>query len=245
MRINTVPMNPAAVPQPVEDVQGDDRWMSQHHRFLAEIKEKEPEVVFIGDSLIRNLSLTQLWKQMFEPLHCLNLGIGGDQTQNVLWRVLNGELEEISPKVIVLLVGTNNYDHTAEQVTDGILEIVHVIQSKQPQAQVIVTGIPPRGEKPNPLREKIIKINGSLAEECENLQNVTFLNVDPSLFVNQSTGLISATDMYDYLHLTQAGYQKLSDSLLEEIQNLLQEFIKVENTSIITESIEGDLPNEK
>lgn len=110
---------------------------------------------------------------------------------------------------------------------------------------IFLQGIPPRGERPNPLREKIVKINGSLAVECGNLQNVTFLNVDPSLFVNHSTGLISATDMYDYLHPTQAGYQKLSEPLLEEIQNLLQEFMKVENTSIITESVEGELPNEK
>jgi platelet-activating factor acetylhydrolase IB subunit beta/gamma len=66
---------------------------------VDETKLWEPEVLFIGDSLIRNLAYTEMWKNVFVPMHPLNFGIGGDQTQHVLWRVLNGELEHIKPKV--------------------------------------------------------------------------------------------------------------------------------------------------
>ncbi|XP_052806131.1 platelet-activating factor acetylhydrolase IB subunit alpha2-like [Mya arenaria] len=232
-------MNPAADAQPMQDVQGDGRWMSQHKRFLTDTK-REPEVLFIGDSLIQNLARTQLWKRMFEPLHCLNFGIGGDQTQHVLWRVQNGELENLEPKVIVLLVGTNNYDHTAKQVAGGIVEIVSAIQLKQPKAQIIVLGIPPRGEKPNPLRIKIKEINDNLAMQLDDIENCTFLATDPSMYVD-AEGKISAMDMYDYLHLTSRGYQKLCDPLLELAQDLLQEFVKVENTSQDSDSLAGDL----
>lgn len=126
-------------------------------------------------------TVLQLWESMFEPLHCLNFGIGGDQTQNILWRLNNGELETLEPKVmsmliqcsdrkehlnlqliiiihiqgfsvqmlcmltfiillqvVVLLAGTNNYSNTAEEVTDGIMEIVSVIQSKLKSSHIIV-----------------------------------------------------------------------------------------------------------
>ncbi|KAH3692494.1 platelet-activating factor acetylhydrolase IB subunit alpha2-like [Dreissena polymorpha] len=233
-------MNTAAIPNPVKDVQGDDRWMSQHNRFLLEAKEREPEVIFIGDSILQQLPRTQFWKRMFEPLHCLNFAIGGDTTQNVLWRVQNGELDFVEPKVIVLLVGTNNHENTAEEVVGGILELVSCIQQKQQRTHIIVMGIPPRGENPNPLREKIAKINSSLAMQLEDLKHCTFLATDPTLFIGHD-GKISHMDMHDYLHLTNRGYQKLCEPLLDLIQDLLQEFIKVENTSQDSDSLAGDL----
>ncbi|XP_062594996.1 platelet-activating factor acetylhydrolase IB subunit alpha2-like [Saccostrea cucullata] len=236
-------MNSATVPIPVEDVQGDGRWMSQHNRFITEGREREPEVLFVGDSLIQRLAQTNVWESMFEPLHCLNFGIGGDQTQNILWRLMNGELDTLEAKVVVVLAGTNNYSNTAEEVTDGIMEIVNVIQNKQNSTQIIVMGLPPRGEKPNKLREKNAEINFNLSQKIENMPNVSFLNVEASMFVREN-GLISHTDMYDYLHLTNAGYQKLCEPLLEEIQNLLQVFMKVENTSMTISTTASDVDEE-
>ena len=72
------------------------------------------------------------------------------------------------------------------------------------------------------------------------MANASFLNIDPSMFVRES-GLISHADMYDYLHLTNVGYQKLCDPLLEEIQNLLQVFMKVENTSMTISTTASDV----
>lgn len=72
----------------------------QHNRFLLDTKEKEPDVVFIGDSLIQRLVHTEMWNNFFAPMHALNFGIGGDLIQNVLWRIENGELDHINPKVI-------------------------------------------------------------------------------------------------------------------------------------------------
>ena len=71
----------------------------QHRRFVSEAKEREPDVVFIGDSLIYHLQHSETWRRCFAPLHALNFGIGGDQTQHVLWRVTNGEMDSFCPKV--------------------------------------------------------------------------------------------------------------------------------------------------
>ena len=73
----------------------------------------EPDVLFVGDSLIGNLQLTDLWEKWFAPLHCLNFGIGGDQTQHVLWRLHNGELECLKPKVVYLFNKENTYVYSA------------------------------------------------------------------------------------------------------------------------------------
>ncbi|CAI5795422.1 SGNH_hydro domain-containing protein [Podarcis lilfordi] len=130
--------NPAAIPHAAEDVQGDDRWMSQHNRFVLDCKDKEPDVLFVGDSMVQLLQQYEIWRELFSPLHALNFGIGGDTTGQVLWRLKNGELENIKPKVIVVWVGTNNHENTAEEVAGGIEAIVRLINTRQPQAKIIV-----------------------------------------------------------------------------------------------------------
>ncbi|XP_038566930.1 platelet-activating factor acetylhydrolase IB subunit gamma isoform X2 [Micropterus salmoides] len=93
--------NPAATPTPCEDLQGDGRWMSLHNRFVSDSKDKEPDVLFVGDSLIQLMHQFGIWRQLFSPLHALNFGVGGDATQHVLWRLSNGELDNISPKGVL------------------------------------------------------------------------------------------------------------------------------------------------
>ncbi|CAF98055.1 unnamed protein product, partial [Tetraodon nigroviridis] len=97
--MNAEDPNPAATPTPCEDIQGDGRWMSLHQRFVSDSKDKEPDVLFVGDSLIQLMHQFGIWRQLFSPLHALNFGVGGDATQHVLWRLSNGELDNISPKV--------------------------------------------------------------------------------------------------------------------------------------------------
>ncbi|XP_042296660.1 platelet-activating factor acetylhydrolase IB subunit alpha1 isoform X2 [Sceloporus undulatus] len=213
--------NPASVPAPAPDVQGDGRWMSLHHRFIADSKDKEPEVVFIGDSLVQLLHQFEIWRELFSPLHALNFGIGSDTTQHVLWRLQNGELQHIRPKIVVVWVGTNNHGHTAEQVTGGIEAIVRLIHQQQPQARIVVLGLLPRGKNPNPLREKNQRVNELLESKVPLLPNASFLNADPG-FVH-SDGTISHHDMYDYLHLTRNGYARLCPDLHRLLLCLLGE----------------------
>ena len=75
------------------------RNLFQHQRFLSEARDGEPEVIWIGDSLIQNLFNSRIWDQSFCLMHSVNFGISGDRTENVLWRLENGELEEVAPKV--------------------------------------------------------------------------------------------------------------------------------------------------
>ncbi|XP_018587670.1 platelet-activating factor acetylhydrolase IB subunit gamma [Scleropages formosus] len=211
--------NPAAVPTPCQDVQGDGRWLSLHNRFVSNSKDKEPDVLFVGDSLVQLLHQFEVWRQLFSPLHSLNFGVGGDATQHVLWRLGNGELDHISPKVVVLWVGTNNHGHTPEQICGGILAITQLISNKLPHAYTIILGLLPRGENPNPLRTRNARVNELLQEAVTSIPQASYLSVDCS-FV-QSDGRISHQDMYDYLHLTPQAYQKVCRPLHAAIKRLL------------------------
>ncbi|XP_029959324.1 platelet-activating factor acetylhydrolase IB subunit gamma [Salarias fasciatus] len=209
----------AATPVPCQDVQGDERWMSLHDGFVSYSKGKEPEVLFVGDSLIQLMHQFGIWRELFSPLHSLNFGIGGDATQHVLWRLINGELDSISPKVVVLWVGTNNHGHTPEQICEGIMAIVQVIKDKVPHAHTLVLSLLPRGKAPNPLRERNAKVNKLVQTALLSLPHASFLDVD-SGFV-QPDGTISHQDMYDYLHLTPQGYQSVCEPLHKTITALL------------------------
>ncbi|OQV17538.1 Platelet-activating factor acetylhydrolase IB subunit beta [Hypsibius exemplaris] len=197
---------PTTIPKAVVDLAGDGRWMSQHNRFIAETHDKEPEVVFLGDSLIQQLQDTNVWRELFQPLHCLNFGIGGETTQNLLWRIAEGTLDVIKPKVIVLLIGTNNFLNTAGEVAEGILEIVRLIREKQPLSQLLVLELLPRGEKPNRQREKNSHTNQIIREQLRDTPRTAVINLDPG-FVAED-GLISPQDMPDYVHLTDKSYRK-------------------------------------
>ncbi|KAM9299599.1 platelet-activating factor acetylhydrolase IB subunit alpha1 [Gastrophryne carolinensis] len=212
--------NPAAIPTALPDWQGDGRWMSVHNHFVSSSKDKEPEVVFIGDSNVQLLHQFEIWRELFSPLHALNFGGLGEGTQHILWRLENGELEHVKPKIIVLWAGTFNHGNTAEQIAGGILAIVQWIQRRQPQAKVIVLGLLPRGQNPNPLRERNKKVNELLAEALPSTPNATLLDVDPG-FVH-SDGTISHNDLYDYLHLSRQGYARMCQPLHKKLLQLLE-----------------------
>ncbi|KAG9342094.1 hypothetical protein JZ751_017091 [Albula glossodonta] len=194
-------VNPAAVPVPVQDVQGDGRWMSQ------------------------------VWRELFSPLHAINFGIAGDTTCNVLWRLQNGELQNIKPKVVVLWVGTNNHEHTAEQVAGGILAIAQHLISCLPQAKIVVLGLLPRGERPNPLREKNAAVNGLLKAWLPRLGATQLL--DASAGFVHSDGTISTGDMFDFLHLTASGYRTVAKPLSDLLLQLLEETPEERRASLV------------
>ena len=80
----------------------------QHKRFLSDAKGKDGDVIFIGDSILQALEHTEVWNQWFAPLHCLNFSIYNDQTQNILWRIKNGELDHVDPRVICFFLSASH-----------------------------------------------------------------------------------------------------------------------------------------
>ncbi|CAG9835224.1 unnamed protein product [Diabrotica balteata] len=214
-------MNTCKIPVPVDDSDGDHRWLSIHNRFLSESKEKDADVIFIGDSIVQALQHTDVWNELFVPLHCLNFGIHRDKIENVLWRIQNGELDNVKPKVIILHVGTNNLSNTPEEIRDGLMELIEIIRKKHPNVYIVVPTLLPRGQNPNPVREKISRVNKLLKASLDSQFKIELVTIDNG-FV-RTDGTISHHDMYDYLLLTNSGCKKAFEPVYDLLLQLLSD----------------------
>ena len=187
------------------------------------------DVLFLGDSITdawggqghsAKAAGAKIFTQEFEPLKAANFGIGGDRTQHVLWRLQNGELDGIRPKVVMLMIGTNNSrDNTAAEIAAGVKAIVREIHKRSPDAKVLLLGVFPRGEKPNPQREKLQEVNRQIAMLDDGGKTVRYLDFGAK-FV-QPDGSISKDIMPDFLHLSEKGYQIWADAVKRPIRDLL------------------------
>jgi len=202
-------------------------WLKRHDGFVKLAHQGGIDVLFIGDSITdgwRNTGIAS-WKRSFEPLKAANFGISGDGTHNVLWRLLNGELEVQKPKVVVLLIGTNNIpwtfqagelDTTASMVTEAVTLLVKTIQTKLPGTKVLLLAIFPRGEHPNPSRDCIRKVNAKLA--ALESDRVRYLDLG-SLFLEGDH--IPHELMSDFLHPTAKAYERWAGAMLPVLKALL------------------------
>src|SRR5881296_2060132 len=149
----------AAANQPVSRT--DPNSLTAHAHLLNKARRGGVDIYFEGDSITRRWGATDYpellanWKENFFGWNAADFGWGADQTQNILWRLENGELDGVNPKVVVLLAGTNNVSNTsvhgdaetrAEDVTRGIQAIVRLLQTKAPAATIIVTALFPRND---------------------------------------------------------------------------------------------------
>jgi beta-glucosidase len=145
----------------------DDWWVKRHQQVLDRVAQGNVDLICVGDSITHGWEGDgkALWEQYYAPRNAVNMGFGGDQTQHVLWRFEHGEIDGISPKLAVLMIGTNNSngnDNTAEEIADGIKAICAQMRAKLPKTKILILAIFPRGEGPSPQREKNAKA-GELA----------------------------------------------------------------------------------
>ena len=195
-------------------------FMAKHEKFIARTKSGPIDVLFVGDSIIQGWETSgrALWKQRYEPLKAANFSIAGDRTEHVLWRLTNGELDGISPKVVVLLIGSNNYRAPEGDIMRGVRANVTLIKTKLPTAKILVMGILPRGpEGKNSLRGKFAYVNKDLAK-LDNKQQIRFLDLSAKFL--DPKGRIPKELMADAMHPTPKGYElwaETMDPLLNEM----------------------------
>ncbi|HVE41340.1 MAG TPA: platelet-activating factor acetylhydrolase IB subunit [Planctomycetota bacterium] len=199
----------------------DAGWTKRHEGFVEIAKKGGVDFLLMGDSITdgwRGKGKT-VYAENFEPLKAANFGIGGDRTQHVLWRLQNGELDGITPKLCMLMIGTNNGKDSAEDVAAGITAIVKELQKKSPTTKVLLLAIFPRGEKPNPGREKNDKVNTMIAKLDDGGKTVKYLDIGGKFLAEDKS--ISKDIMPDFLHLTEAGYKLWADAVLPTVKEML------------------------
>jgi acetyl esterase/lipase/lysophospholipase L1-like esterase len=204
----TVTAKPAAV-TPVSRLD-QDWWKDRHAEKLAEAKARadEIELLFIGDSITHGWD-TGVWAENFGKYGALNLGYGGDRTEHVLWRFEHGELDGLSPKATVLMIGTNNTGQAegqpANETIQGIEAIIDQIKQRLPNTHLIVHAVFPRGATADdPLRLVNDQINAALPALTK-AKGVEFLDIN-NLFLEED-GTLPRNIMPDLLHPKNAGYK--------------------------------------
>jgi lysophospholipase L1-like esterase len=201
-----------------------------HKQLLAKTKQGRIDIYFEGDSITRRWGATDYpqllenWKQNFFGWNAADFGWGADRVENVLWRIENGELDEVNPKVIVLLAGTNNVGGkgaAAANVASGLAAVLRVMQAKAPNAVIILMGIFPRNDNLAGMPE-INQINDNLAKLADG-HKIRYLNINDKLADANGMLYDGMMNANDKLHPTLKGYQVWADALKPILTELLGE----------------------
>lgn len=198
----------------------EEKDRGRHDGFLTVAKAGGVDLLFTGDSITdgwRSEGKT-IWDKYFAPFKAANFGISGDRTEHVIWRLRHGELEGIQPKLVVLMIGTNNGD-SAEDVALGVKTIIHDINERSPVSKILLLGIFPRGEKPAG-REKNDQVNKIISTYADN-RRIVYQDIGQSFLT--ADGTLGKDIMPDALHPNAKGYQIWADAIIDMVKKMLQE----------------------
>jgi (4-O-methyl)-D-glucuronate---lignin esterase len=221
------PVGAADVPAP----RSDQNSAKAHEQLVEKARLGGTDIYFIGDSIVRRWGATDYpdllanWRQNFSGWNASDFAWGADRTQNILWRLENGELDGVTPKVFVILAGTNNVgarpgdDAKVAEITRGLAAIVALCRQKAPDATIILTGIFPRNDN-IAVVPTIDRINANLARLADG-KTVRYLNVNDRLADADGRLFDGMMNARDKLHPTLQGYQVWADALKPIFMELL------------------------
>lgn len=201
-------------------------WEPRHLEKLAQVQRGDVDLLMIGDSITHGWENegASVWQQYYARRKAVNLGFSGDRTENVLWRFAHGEIDGISPKVAVLMIGTNNTGHRLENpdyTFSGIRTIVETLRKKMPETKILTLAIFPRDAEPGtPMRTINSAVNEKIKTLADN-QHVFYLDINQTFL--DSEGRLSTDIMPDLLHPNEHGYQLWAKAMEPTLAKLLNE----------------------
>lgn len=220
-------MEPVRVPADQPSPRTDENSMTAHRQLVEKARKGGIDAYFVGDSITRRWGTSDAaWRTMYENWrinfygwNAGNFGWGADGTQNILWRLKNGELDGVNPKVIVILAGTNNVGAgaSAAEVTRGVKAIIETCRTKAPGATIVLTGILPRDDDPR-FRPTILAVNRNLSRLADG-RKVRFIDVTDRM--TDREGKLREGLTIDRLHLSPEGYQIWADALRSIFREVL------------------------
>lgn len=199
-------------------------WLPRHEHKLAEADAGDPQVVFLGDSITQGWENAGagVFEEYFGHWRTLNLGFSGDRTENVLWRLQHGAVDNIDPELVVLMIGTNNTGHRQDEpawVARGVESILDELTSRLPDSKILMLAIFPRSAEADDLpRRNNTLINARLRNFADG-ERVFFHDLN-SVFLDRQGNLPEAV-MPDLLHPNEHGYRLLARELAPLIDTLI------------------------
>lgn len=211
---------PLACPQNIE------WWRIRHQYKKRELQELNNivDLVFLGDSITHaweDLG-ADTWQQYYGHLNAINLGFAGDRTEHLLWRIQNGAVDCISPKLLVLLIGTNNAGHLQQASTDTALSIKAILDeltTRLPKTKILLMAIFPRSKHPDQRLRKLVTGTNQLIKNMADNQRILWLDINQQ-FLDQQ-GILHESVMPDFLHPNAAQYQLWANALEPFVKQLV------------------------
>ena len=210
----------------------DANSMRAHEQLLQKGRSGRIDLYFLGDSITRRWGATDYpqllehWNASFHGWNAGNFGWGGDKVENILWRIENGELDGVNPRVVVLMAGTNDVGNqlpidgveaASARISAGIGTLLQAVRIRAPQATVILIGILPRADNPA-VMPVIDGINQRISRLADG-RSVRFLNINPRL--TTADGALLAGMTMDQLHPALPGYRVWAEALEPQLTQLL------------------------
>lgn len=230
-------LNTAVLPVPGAECRGAEAgwgagndWYSQFEAINRIGQERDPDLILLGNSITQGLGgegrfvwspVPGLWDSVFKPLNSANFGISGDKTQHILWRIQNGNFDQVKPRVIALEIGVNNFnDNSDKEIAGGIRSIVRALQKKAPKARILLFGPLPAGiDNKDPNRQKYKQVH-QIIREMNNGERIIYQSMD-KYFINPDGTLVPGLFAGDAIHLAAAGYRVWAGVLAEESKKLM------------------------
>lgn len=213
----------------------DEWWTRRHQAILDRVGQENADVIFIGDSITHGWENKgcEIWESFYGNWNAVNMGYSGDRTEHVLWRLQNGEIDGISPRLAVLMIGTNNASrdqYTAKQIADGVQAILCTLRIRLPQTKILILAIFPRGSDEqrkdkeqdatyNPLWAKNDKVS-RLVSKMASGRMIYYLDINKA-FLNDH-GVLTREIMPDLLHPEERGYVIWAEAMQPTMEELLK-----------------------
>jgi lysophospholipase L1-like esterase len=222
---NKIPPMYSVNPIKQDDGWPESWWEPRHQQKMDQAKKTEINLLMLGDSITQGWENQgqAVWQRFYQDRKAFNLGFNGDRTEHVLWRLKNGAVDNMTPKLVVLLVGTNNTGHRmdpAAHTANGISAIIAELHKRLPQSKILILGIFPRNASPyNEMRKRNDAIN-QIISTFEDKQLVYYLNINDA-FLDENQ-VLHEEIMPDLLHPNALGYQRWAEAMEPTIQRLMQ-----------------------
>lgn len=207
----------AVTPAPVDE--------GRQKAFLERAKDKQIQIVFLGDSITDGWQGTgkAVWERYYVKHNAADFGVSGERTEHTLGHIAGGVLDGLNPKLVVIMIGTNNIGHSAEEKPEwaaaGVKKIVATVHEKLPNAKVLLLGVFPRDPKDSARRKAVEGINGIISKFDDGKKTV-YLDLT-SKFLDAS-GEIPKDVMPDGLHPNEKGYQIWAEAMQPTLERLMK-----------------------
>ena len=208
--------NTATTPVPKET----KGWLPRHESINAKAKQGGFDLVYIGDSIVQQFETKgkEVWDYYYAPRRALNLGISGDRTQHVLWRIDHGNLDGVRPKLTIIMIGQNNGGHnTAQEIAEGVTAVVQRVQAKCPESKILLLAIFQRRPQITPERAVLDEANATISKLTDN-KTIYYLNIN-SVFIKPD-GSIPADLMPDFEHPSLLGNKVWAEAIEPKVAEL-------------------------